>query len=187
MNLKKILSAVVSVVMLIGTMGTVAMAAEGPDATVTVLPATSLKAGDYTEYDLFDSAGKGQTLKTGEVERPLNVVMNFKANETAEEAEAGNYGDWITDFYVTLDGLSTDTINPIDCYLAGNYGSFGWIVIPLDGLEINNGVANPIVTATVDPELTYNDICASVKDFTAAIYVAPELVNNNQNMNQNNH
>lgn len=171
MNLKKILSAVVSVAMIIGTMGTIAMAAEGPDATVTVLPATSLAGDSYMVWPSGDDS----------VERPLNVVMNFQSQETPEEANKGGYADYLTDFYVTLTGLANGSIVADDCYLAGNYGEFGWIVIPMDGTVLEDGVTNPVV-AVYDAEITYRQICQTVKNFTAAIHVAPAIAEANPDM-----
>jgi hypothetical protein len=107
--------------------------------------------------------------------------MNFKANDTLEEAKAGMYGKYLVDFYLTIDGLTNGSIISDGCYLAGNYGSFGWIVIPADGLELESGVCYPIVSA-YDASLNYEDICKSVKDFTAAIYITDEILDANPNI-----
>ena len=59
-----------------------------PNATVTKLDSTTLKAG---EYDVWD----GNSLSEGTVDRPFQAVVNFKANDTLAEAEAGGFGKWI--------------------------------------------------------------------------------------------
>ncbi len=142
-----------------------------PEADVTVLEPVTLKAGDYMAWPSGDT----------NIDRPLEILMNFKANQTAEEAAAGGYGKWITDFYLTVDGLENGSITADNCYLAGNYGEYGWIVIPTDGLEIESGVSYPIVSQ-YDANLTYENICDYVKDFTAAIHIDPEILKANPNM-----
>ncbi|MBE6957879.1 MAG: hypothetical protein E7447_01830, partial [Ruminococcaceae bacterium] len=132
-----------------------------PNATVTVKDPTVLTPED--DYMCWPSGD-------ATVNRPLQIVMNFKANDTLEECLAGEFSKYLVDFYLTIDGLTNGSIISDGCYLAGNYGTFGWIVIPADGLELENGVSYPIVSG-YDATLNYKDICKSVKDFTAAIYI----------------
>ncbi|MBO7150704.1 MAG: hypothetical protein J6V82_03035, partial [Clostridia bacterium] len=142
-----------------------------PDATVSVkAPVVLSPEGDgYMVWPSGDDT----------IERPLQIVMNFRANQTEEEASATIFGNWKCDFYLNFDGLAEGSIVADDCYLAGNYGSFGWIVIPADGLELEEGIDYPVVAA-YDANLKYaQDICGSVKDFTAAIYVAPAILEAN--------
>ena len=138
-----------------------------PKATVTQCAPLTLTAAEH-DYMVWPSGDDT-------VDRPLQIVMNFKAQETLEEAKAGAYGKYKCDFYLTIEGLAGDSITADGCYLAGNYGSFGWIVIPTDGTVLEEGVSYPIISA-YDANLTYEDICGSVKDFTAAIYVAPTIL-----------
>ena len=146
---------------------------ELPDATVTKLDPFTLTAAEH-DYMVWPSGD-------ATVDRPLNVVMNFKANDTLEEAQASAYGKFKVDFYLTFTGLADGTITADGCYLAGNYGSYGWIVIPTDGLELESDVSYPVVSA-YDANLTYENICDYVKDFTAAIYVTPEILEANPDM-----
>jgi hypothetical protein len=139
-----------------------------PNAEVKVLSPLTLAPNGYMAWP------KGEET----VERPLQIVMNFKAKDSAEQAVASGYGKYKCDFYLTFSGLTTGRITADDCYLAGNYGTFGWIVIPADGMELEAGIEYPVVSA-YDANLTYNDICSSVKDFTAAIYVAPKILEEN--------
>ncbi|MBQ9694782.1 MAG: hypothetical protein IJV69_08510, partial [Kiritimatiellae bacterium] len=151
-----------------------AQATEGvaalPKATVTQCAPLTLTQADHS-YMCWPSGD-------ATVDRPLQIVMNFKAQETLAEAQAGAYGKYKCDFYLTIEGLAEDSITANDCYLAGNYGSFGWIVIPTDGMVLEEGVTYPIVSA-YDANLTYENICDYVKDFTAAIYVAPAILKAN--------
>lgn len=148
-------------------------AQEGPKATVERLEPMIL-VHDEHEYICWPSGDNN-------VDRPLDIVMNFKAQETLEEAKAGAYGKWKTDFYVTVTGTSDGAIKTDDCYLAGNYGTFGWIVIPMDGLEVVEAVEYPVVS-NYDANLIYEDICGSVKDFTAAIRISDDIIANNPNL-----
>ncbi len=145
-----------------------------PEAEVTVLEPLTLAAG---EYDVWD----GKDLSVGAEERPLQVAMNFKANETLQQAEMGGYGKWICDFYLTFDGMESASVSGEGSYLAGNYGEYGWIVIPTDGMNVEKGVEYPIVS-NYDSNLTYENICDYVKDFTAALYVNPETILANPDM-----
>ncbi len=137
-----------------------------PDATVTIKDPVTLKAGEYSVYD--------GSLTEGTEDLPLQVVMNFKANDTLEECQAGDYKDWLCDFYLTFGGFE-GRLAATDSYLAGNYGTFGWIVIPTDEIIVEAGVEYPVVS-TVVPGLDYEDICGSVKEFIAALYIAPEIL-----------
>ena len=139
--------------------------ASRPNAEVKVLSPLTLAPNGYMAWPNGEE----------NVERPLQIVMNFKAKDTLEQAKASGYGKYKCDFYLTFSGLSEGMIIADDCYLAGNYGTFGWIVIPADGLELEEDVEYPVVSA-YDANLTYEDICGSVKNFTAAIYVAPDIL-----------
>ena len=143
-----------------------------PEAEVTVLKPLTLAAGDYM---VWPSSGDAT------IDRPLNIVMNFKAKDTLEEAQNGGYGKWKTDFYLKVTGIEGDSMLADGCYLAGNYGTYGWIVIPTDGLQIDENVSYPIVS-DYDPNLTYENICDYVKEFTAAIYIAPAILEANPDM-----
>ena len=139
--------------------------ASRPNAEVKVLSPLTLAPNAYMAWPNGEE----------DVERPLQIVMNFKAKDTLDQAKASGYGKYKCDFYLTFSGLSEGMIIADDCYLAGNYGTFGWIVIPADGLELEEDVEYPVVSA-YDANLTYEDICGSVKNFTAAIYVAPDIL-----------
>ncbi len=147
-------------------------ASEYPNAEVTVMDPTVLTP-EADEYYIYDGS-----LYKADKDLALQVVMNFKALDSFEAAQASRYGEWICDFYLTFEGAD-GTFSTKDCYLAGNYGSYGWIAIPAEALadELEYGVAYPVVSA-YDPNLTYENICDYVKDFTAAIYVSPELLSN---------
>ena len=142
--------------------------ASRPNAEVKVLSPLTLAPNAYMAWPNGEE----------NVERPLQIVMNFKAKDTLDQAKASGYGKYKCDFYLMFTGLANEMITADDCYLAGNYGTFGWIVIPADGLELEEGIEYPVVSA-YDANLTYEDICGSVKNFTAAIYVASHILAEN--------
>ena len=144
-----------------------------PKAEVTRLEAMTLKAGEHKVWD--------GSLREGTEDRPLEIVMNFKALETAEEVKYSPWKYWKVDFYLTLEDLAGDSVTADNCYLAGNYGEFGWIVIPTDGDVLENGVTYPVVKE-YDANITYKQICDSVKNFTAAIHIDEAILNANPNM-----
>ncbi len=144
-----------------------------PDAEVAVLEPLTLTAAEHN-YMVWPSGDDT-------IDRPLEIVMNFKANDTLEEAKASAFGKFKTDFYLTVTGLESGSIIADNCWLAGNYGEIGWVVIPTDGLEIVEGAENAIV-AVYDANLTYENICDYVKDFTAAIHIDEALLMANPDM-----
>lgn len=164
--IKRFLKNVASVLMLV-SFAAVAQAATLPKAEVSKLPALTLSAGNYMVWP------NGST----EIDRPLQIVMNFKTMETVEEARPNGYLMHKCDFYLTFTGIK-EAFYAKDCYLAGNYGSFGWVVIPADDVKIEEGVEYPVV-AGYDANITYKQICEDVKNFTAAIHVAPAVLEAN--------
>lgn len=172
MDKKKILSALVAGVMTMSAMGFTAMADDNlPQAEVSVLEPFTLAAGEHSVW-----YGSGMPVDS-EVDHPLDVVMNFKALESKEAAAEGKYGEWLADFYLTFTGLEEGSVITDGCYLAGAYGSegafadLGWIVIPADGLEVKDGEAIPVMQTAGMPLEYATDICGSVKEFNAAIYI----------------
>ena len=170
MRLLSILLSVLMVFSMIPVAAVFAETAQAPDATVSELGPMTLTAEEHN-YVAWPSGDNT-------VDRPLNVVVNFKANDTLEEAQASKYAKWKTDFYLKVDGLAGDSIIADDCYLAGNYGEYPWIVIPTDGFELKEGVEYPIVS-NYDSNLTYENICDYVKNFTAAIYISDDILEAN--------
>ncbi len=175
-NFKRFLSLLLVAMMLLCSMPLQAIAANVsslPDATVEVLEPITLAEDEYMVW--------GGSLPAGTTEVPLQAVMKFTANDSLEEARAGKYADWICDFYLTFNGMETDSVSGVGSYLAGNYGEYGWIVIPTDSFNVEKGKEYPVVT-NYDPKLTYENICDYVEEFTAAIYVNPETLLANPNM-----
>ena len=151
-------------------------AQELPNAEVLSLGVTSIEAGDYVSWP---SGGNTTDLN-------VPVMMEFIALDTPDEAAQNYYADSITDFYITFSGLENDIITADEnCYLIGNYGTFGWIKIPVSGMELEDDITYPILTSGAfgDPiEFTYEAICTSVKDFKCGIGISEAILEANPNM-----
>ncbi|MBE5758493.1 MAG: hypothetical protein E7332_00460 [Clostridiales bacterium] len=124
------------------------------------------------EYSIYNGS-----LTEGGEPIDLQIAMEFIAKDTPEEAAANAYGNYTTDFYITFNKSFTAN----DCYLAGNYGTFGWIMIPIDGMEIEANKVYPVITS-VGFDFKYTDICTSVQDFKCGIYIAPEILEANSDL-----
>ena len=170
-SIKRLLSLAIAVIMMISLLPVSVFAETLPQAKVTKLPATTLQAGEYMVWPSGDDT----------VARPLEIAVNFEALDSLEDCIASGYADWLVDFNITVRKLSGDSIVADNCYLAGNYGEFNWVVIPTDGMELSNGVYYPVVSA-YDASLNYKDICKSVKNFTAAIHIDEAILEANPGM-----
>ncbi len=177
MRMKKVLAMALAVAMVLSTMSFSVFATE--NSSSPALPnAEVLELGAITidEYSVYDGG-----LSEGTTPIDLQVAMEFIAKDTPEEAAANYYGNYTTDFFITMNGLSGNSFIADGCYLAGNYGSFGWIQIPIDGLEIEDGVTYPVIT-TFGFDFKYTDICSDVQDFKCGIYLSDEVLKNNPDL-----
>jgi len=112
----------------------------------------------------------------------LQIAMQFLAKDSVEQAAANYYGQYITDFYLTFDGMKEDSFVADGCYLAGYYPSFGaWVKIPMDGFRVENGTVYPVITGA-GFEFTYEMICDGVKDFTCGLFLSDEVLKANPDL-----
>ena len=142
-----------------------------PTATVNNLGMTTVEAGDYMVYGSGDNTA----------EMPLSFVMQFLANQTEADMETSPFADWYGDFVITFTGIEEGSFTADGCYLAGHYGSFGWVKVPVDGMTIENGVRYPVMLG-VGMGQKYEYICSSVQDFKCALYLTPEILEANPNI-----
>ena len=149
-----------------------------PTATVNNLGSMSIPAGGYGVWD-----GKNYTSK-GDTELPLSFVMQFIANETADAGKNSAYADWYADFVITFDGIENGSFIADGCYLAGYYGSFGWVKIPVDGMKIEDGVRYPVMLG-VGLGQKYDYICSGVETFQCALYIPDSILEANPNLKVN--
>ena len=132
------------------------------------------KTESYYVYDLLGN--QSQKLTSCSDAFSLQIAMNFKAKDTAEEAATNSYANYTTDFFIKMTGMSGNSFEANGCYIAGYYASYGaWVKIPLDGFTVENGQVYPVITAA-GFDFKYTDICSSVKDFICGIYLTPEVL-----------
>ena len=94
----------------------------------------------------------------------LNDAYRFSTQDYKEA-----YANWIADYYVSIDAQAQEGL-----YLAGNYGSYGWIAVPVPGGETYTNV--PVVATMLNTNVTYADLVTFVDTFTCG--VADTLGNN---------
>lgn len=140
-----------------------------PTAQVNNLGELVVPVSDYIVY-----GGS----KNGDM--PLSFVMQFLANQTAQDMATSPYADWFADFVITFDGLEGDFVAD-GCYLAGYYGEFGWVKVPVDGMTVKNGERYPVMLG-VNLGQKYDYICNDVKDFRCAMFLTPEVIAANPNI-----
>lgn len=151
---------------------------EAPTATVNNLGATTIPGG---EYSIYDGSFKGTTATDPAM--PLSFVMQFLADQDEDDMATSPYADWYGDFVLTFTGLENDSFSAEGCYLAGYYGSFGWVKVPVEGLlsTIEEGVRYPVMLG-VGLGQKYDYICTGVKDFRCALYIPETVLEANPNI-----
>lgn len=176
MKLRKFLAVVLSIAMVLSSMSFTVLADDPalPNAEVKNLGAITID-----EYSIWDGS-----LSEGGDPIDLQIAMEFIAKDTEEEAVANFYGNYTTDFFIKMEGMANGNFTADGCYLAGNYGTFGWIQIPLDGMLIEEGVIYPVITS-VGFDFKYTDICSAVKDFKCGIYLSETVIEENPDLKVN--
>jgi len=146
-----------------------------PTATIENLGATVVPAGEW----------KDTSFREGEEDMPLPFVMKYVADESAEAGAASPYAEWYGDFVISFEGLANGKFSTEGCYLAGYYGSFGWVKVPVDGLmdTIEEGVRYPVMLG-VNPSWgqKYEYICSGVDTFLCAMYLPESVLEANPNL-----
>jgi hypothetical protein len=121
-----------------------------------------------------------QKLTTSNETFDLQIALNFIAKDTVAQAEKNAFGNYTTDFYITIDGIADGSfVADEDCYLAGYYPSFNaWVKIPLTGFKIEDGKVYPVITSA-GFDFKYTDICRSVGDFICGIHLSDAVLQAN--------
>ena len=146
-----------------------------PTATVNSFGATTIPAGNYGVWNGSSYTG------TSTVDMPLSFVMQFLANQTAADMATSPFADWYGDFVITFTGIENGSFTADGCYLAGHYGDFGWVKVPVDGMIIENDARYPVMLG-VGLGQKYDYICSSVEDFKCAMFLTPEIIAANPNL-----
>ena len=114
-------------------------------------------------------------------EMPLNFVMQYLAKQTEADMATSPFADWYGDFVLTFTGIEDGSFVADNCYLAGYYGEFGWVKVPVDGMVIENGAHYPVMLG-VGMGQKYEYICSGVQDFRCALYLDPAIFEANPNL-----
>ena len=149
-----------------------------PTATVNNFGMTTVPAGEYGVWNGSSYTG------TSTVDMPLSFVMQFLADQDEEDMATSPFADWYGDFVITFTGIENGSFKADGCYLAGYYGDFGWVKIPVDGMSIENGVRYPVMLG-VGLGQKYDYICSGVQDFKCAMFLTPEILAVNPNLKVN--
>ena len=102
-------------------------------------------------YDLLNN-------QTGNGTFTLDAAYTFTAMDTPETVVNNPYANWIADYYVSVDQVVQEGL-----YLAGNYGAFGWLALPVPAGQSYTDFA--LLTNTLG-EWTYTDIVEQVGVFS---------------------
>ena len=149
---------------------------EEPTATANNLGEKIIPEGEWNQYTGSLTPGVGDL--------PLSFVMQFKADQDEADMATSPYADWYGDFVLTFTGIEEGSFTADGCYLAGFYGDFGWIKIPVDGMEIEDGIRYPVMLG-VGMGQKYDYICTGVQDFLCALYIPEEILAANPNLEVN--
>ncbi len=145
-----------------------------PTATVNNLGKMTIAESDYI---VLEGARSG--------DMPLNFVMQFLADQTEEDMKTSPYADWYGDFVITITGLENGSFTADeDTYLAGYYGDFGWVKVPIKDMVIEDGVRYPVMLG-VGMGQKYDYICSSVSDFRCAMNISNDILEANPNLKVN--
>ena len=107
--------------------------------------------------------GEDMRLATGDQKTlTLAGACSFAAQDTAETLASNPYANWNADFVVSMDREAKEGL-----YLAGNYGSFGWIALPVAAGVTYTEV--PVLQATLNEQMTYQEIVEQVGTFSCGV------------------
>lgn len=152
-----------------------------PTATITNLGKMTVAAGKYIPWGTANDDSK---------DMPLNFVMQYAADQTAEDMKTSPYAGWYGDFVITFTGLKNGSITvDEDTYLAGFYGETEnweglWVKVGLTGETITEGTRYPVMIGVGMPQ-TYEYICAGVEEFLCAMNISEEILKNNPDLKVN--
>ena len=123
------------------------LAALQPQATVEAVVV------ENQEMTIYGGATANLTLEGG---------SQFTVQDTLETLQGNPYADWIADYYVSMDTQAQDGL-----FLAGNYGSYGWIALPVPAGQTYNQI--PVLSTMLSTSVTYADLVTFVGQFTCGV------------------
>ena len=151
-----------------------------PTATIENLGSMVVEAGEYFVKNL---QGSGDNSK----DMPLQFVMKYTADQSAEDVAESPYKEWYADFVLSFTGLANGKfVADENTYLAGFYGETEkwegiWAKVGITGMEITEGTRYPVMLGVGMPQ-NYEYICAGVEEFLCAMNISSEILNANPNL-----
>ena len=145
-----------------------------PTATIENLGSKIIDAEGYYVHNLMGSGDNKEAM-------PLQFVMQYTADQTAEEVAVSPYKEWYADFVLSFTGLSNGSfVADEETYLAGFYGETEkwediWAKVGITGMEITEGTRYPVMSGVGMPQ-DYNYICAGVQEFLCAMNISSDIV-----------
>ncbi len=140
----------------------------------------SLPTADVTDIPQTELEEKGAP--------DLTFALKFAAVEPTE-AQLEKYKDWYADFELTVNKKATfNAGGEADGYLAGEYGTYGWISVPFEDVTLEAGDSLKIMEYAASLmgqpglKITYNDVVTSVKIFNCGIYFTDEFIAKNPDL-----
>ena len=95
----------------------------------------------------------------------VESLYKFSVTQTAEEVEASPFKTWACDFFVKLDrDLDANQI-----YLAGNYGTYGWIGFSNEDITLEANTEIPLLGSVAKVDWTYEAIATLVGEFICGV------------------
>ena len=110
--------------------------------------------------------------------------MRFSNPETVSYIQAEYFSNWKADFVVTVNKdvkFNTDITNA-DAYLAGNYGSYGWISVPFSDVDYTANTPYALMTRTLGDTLTVLEVYGGVQVFDCGIFFTEEFMAENPDL-----
>lgn len=108
----------------------------------------------------------------------LTFAMRFSNPEKVSYIQAEYFSNWKADFVVTVNKdvkFNTDITNA-DAYLAGNYGSYGWISVPFSDVDYTANTLYALMTRTLGNTLTVLEVYGGVQVFDCGIFFTEEFM-----------
>lgn len=133
-----------------------------PTATVTEAPAFVGTNIEWSSFGDFSPSNEEQQLEAAYV---------FNTPHTSETVSESKYKDWLCDFYVSVDKDVPDGA----IFLAGNYGTYGWVGFENNGLPVSAGQEVPLLGTAIGGNTdgttnwTYEQIVDFVSTFTCGV------------------
>ena len=125
----------------------------------------------------------------------IKDLENIQNDEAYLEALMNSYGNWYTDYVLTVEGLTSESVTfnangDADGYLAGQYDAWSdsWVSVPFENVEIQNGASLYIMEYAAELmgksglRFILQEIAEIVQNFNCGVFFTPEFMAANPDM-----